>query len=81
LKKSILLNWNFFRILRLAAGIAIMVQAVMVKDFFLGTAGFLFSILALFNAGCCATGGCYSPASKHNNMVNAKDEINYEEVE
>jgi len=77
MKQTILSNWNFIRVLRLAMGIAIIVQAVMVKDLLFGLAGILFTGMAVFNAGCCGTGGCYAPPKK--NIEPAK-EITYEEV-
>jgi len=53
MKEVLLNNWNFIRIVRLLAGIAIIVQAIANKDAVFGVAGFLFTIMALFNTGCC----------------------------
>ena len=57
-------NWSFLRVVRLLAGIAIIIQAIVNKDTVFGVAGFLFTIMALFNTGCCGTGGCYTPVKK-----------------
>ncbi len=76
MKYSILHNWNLFRLLRLALGIAIIVQGAMGKDILFIIAGALFTLLAIFNAGCCAGGTCYTAAKKNT----ATKEITYEEV-
>ena len=65
------------RVLRLVMGIAIIVQAFVVKEIALGLAGLLFTGLAVFNAGCCGTSGCYSPSSKN---VQPQKDIDHEEV-
>jgi len=65
------------RIIRLLAGIAIIIQAIANKDAVFGMAGILFTIMALFNTGCCGTGGCYSPLKK---TTKTTEEISYEEV-
>ena len=70
-------NWNFMRVLRLVMGIAIIVQAFVVKEVALGLAGLLFTGMAIFNAGCCGTGVCYTPPSKN---VQPQKDIDHEEV-
>lgn len=77
MKQSILSNWNLFRFLRLAAGIAIMVQAIIARDILFGIAGLWFTAMPLFNFGCCATGNCYTAAKK---VTEPEKEISYEEV-
>ena len=80
MKRMIFSNWNLFRILRLGLGIAIIVQAVMARDMLFAFAGLLFSLMALFNVGCCGTGIC-SPAPKNNTTPNTPGkDITYEEV-
>jgi|GEM_PF-362013 len=76
MKYSILHNWNLFRFLRLALGIAIIVQGAMARDLLFVIAGTLFTLLAIFNAGCCAGNNCYSAPKKNNDTK----EITYEEV-
>ena len=77
MKNILFQNWTFFRAIRLIMGIAILIQAFIIKDFFLGFAGVIFSGMALFNAGCCGSNGCStSPISTKNKT---KD-ISYEEV-
>ena len=52
MKQGILHNWNFMRFIRLGLGIAIIVQAVIVKDFTMGIAGILLTCMPVFNIGC-----------------------------
>ncbi len=75
--KEILINWTFFRAIRLGLGIMMLIQAFMVNDLFLGIAAALFSIMALFNTGCCSVNSCPSPKAK---STNNSTEIVYEEV-
>jgi hypothetical protein len=77
MKQMIFSNWNFMRALRLIMGIAIAVQAVMARDALFGLAGLLLTGMAVFNIGCCGTGGCSTPVKK--NTESTKD-ITYEEV-
>jgi hypothetical protein len=77
MKQAIFNDWNFMRVLRLAIGIAILVQALMAKDAIFGIAGLLFTSMAIFNVGCCGTASCRTPTKK--NTQSEKD-INYEEV-
>ena len=77
MKNILFQNWTFFRAIRLIMGIAIIIQAIIVKDAFLGFAGVIFSGMALFNAGCCGSNGCTTTPVKTKNKT--KD-ISYEEV-
>ena len=77
MKQMIFSNWNLIRVLRLAMGIAILVQGVMAKDVLFGIAGLLFTGMAVFNMGCCAAGNCAAPPVKNESIT--KD-IQYEEV-
>lgn len=77
MKQAIFNGWNFMRVLRLAIGIAILVQALMAKDAIFGIAGLLFTSMAIFNVGCCGTGSCSTPTKKN---TQTKKDINYEDV-
>jgi len=77
MKNILLNNWTFFRAIRLIMGIAIIIQAFIVKDAFLGFAGVIFSGMALFNAGCCGSNGCTTTPV---NTKNKTKDISYEEV-
>ena len=56
--KKYLYNWSLVRLLRLAVGIAIIVQGILVRDGLFITLGVLFSLMPLLNAGCGANGTC-----------------------
>jgi hypothetical protein len=77
MKQQLLTNWTLMRFLRLTIGIAILVQAVMVKDILFAFAGIIFTAMPVFNVGCCGTAGCAAPPSKKQNTTK---EIPYEEV-
>jgi hypothetical protein len=77
MKQTILSNWTLMRFLRLAMGIAILVQAVMAKDMLFAFAGIIFTAMPVFNVGCCGTAGCAAPAPKKQETTK---EITYEEV-
>jgi hypothetical protein len=69
-------RWNFLRLMRLLLGIAILVQAIISKDWLFGLVGIFFTTLPLLNIGCCGVNGCATPLNKE---VKNK-EISYEEV-
>jgi hypothetical protein len=77
MKKAILSNWSFPRILRLIIGIVILYQAINAEDILIGLAGLFFTGMAVFNMGCCSSGGCYTYVKK--DVATSKD-ITYEEV-
>lgn len=77
MKQAILSNWTFMRFLRLAMGVAILVQAVITKDLLFAFAGIVFTVMPVFNIGCCGTAGCAAPPPKKQNTTK---EITYEEV-
>lgn len=56
--KAWLQNWNMMRFLRLAIGIAVTVQGILVHDALLAILGGLFSLMPLMNVGCGANGAC-----------------------
>jgi hypothetical protein len=76
MKKRILSNWSFLRVIRLAIGIGIIMEAIYSKDFLIGVLGLFFMSMAVFSFGCCAAGGCYYPIKK----ASGSEDIHYEEV-
>ena len=75
--QSIKGSWNFMRFIRLALGIAIIVQAAFAKDYTMGILGALFTAMPVFNIGCCGVGECATTVKKQS--ATAKN-ITYEEV-
>jgi len=77
MKQAILTNWTFSRALRLVLGIVILIQAIVAKDMAIGVAGLLFTMMPVFNIGCCGAGACNTSVK---NAVDSQKEITYEEV-
>jgi len=78
IKQTLFTQWNLMRVIRLAAGIFLAVQAVQIHD---AIAGFISAILlfqAFTNTGCCGVSGCAVPATAKNS--DAAQEVEYEEV-
>ncbi len=75
-----LTQWNFFRIVRLLMGIAVLIQGLQMGDKLMGILGLLFASMALLNRSCCVGGTCSmnlkSPINKKTNY----NDIVYEEV-
>lgn len=67
-------NWNFFRVVRLALGLYVMIQAIATQIWILAAFGLWFTLMPLLNIGCGAT-GCSVPRQKADNK-----EIEYEEI-
>jgi hypothetical protein len=74
--KRLLIGWNAFRIIRLLIGIAALVQGIIQKEGLVLVAGSWILFGALFNRGCCGSGGCPVPMSKQS----PGKEVGYEEV-
>ena len=74
---NILKNWNFVRLLRLAMGVFLTVEAIKSGMWLLVAVGVVFVVMPLFNVGCCANGSCNVPTSRSNNN---SDEVDYEEI-
>jgi hypothetical protein len=77
MKQAILTNWSFFRVLRLVLGVVILGQAFYAKDVSIGLLGLLFTLMPVFNIGCCGAGGCYVPSKE---VAGEPKDITYEEV-
>lgn len=76
--KNYLRGWNFMRIIRLVLGIVIIVQGIQAQQWMLVALGGLFTLMPLFNIGCCGAAECnttYSTSKAKNT-----EDITYEEV-
>lgn len=76
--KAILSNWTIFRFIRLGLGVFILIQGIVMVDKFSLLLGSLFTLMPLFNVGCCGAGGC--GVNYKNDSTNNNEEISYEEV-
>lgn len=70
-------RWSVMRVIRLLMGIAIIVQGFYVHQWTYVAMGGLFTLMPLFNMGCCSTGACDTPRTKTSTNT---EEIQYEEV-
>ena len=72
-------NWNLLRVFRLFLGVAIAVQGVYTQEWGVLVMGILFTLLSLFNIGCCGAKGCdFQDSNSYNNKKT--EEVYYEEV-
>lgn len=77
MKALLFKNWNVMRILRLAMGVFIITQGIMANEWILTIMGGIFSLLAIFNMGCCGTSTCGRPIKIRKNQI---EEVSFEEV-
>ena len=69
-------NWNILRVVRLALGIAIIIQGVEASEWMFVVLGAMFSLMPIFNLGCSGV-NCSVPNRK--NIVQ-EEEVIFEEV-
>ncbi|HUI32576.1 MAG TPA: hypothetical protein VLY84_03090 [Dysgonamonadaceae bacterium] len=67
------------RIIRLVLGIVIIVQGIQTQQWMLVVLGGLFTLMPVFNIGCCSTAGC-STRSYDVGKNEKSQEITFEEV-
>ena len=83
MKSRILYGWNARRALYSLGGIAIIVYAIMAKEWWGALLGGYFTVMGVFNFGC-ASGNCgYLPDRKrygHKDTAAGLEEVNFEEV-
>ncbi len=56
--KQYLSGWNFMRVFRLVVGVLVLVQGIRMHDWSFILIGALFSLMPVFNIGCCGSGSC-----------------------
>ncbi|WP_317900005.1 hypothetical protein [Aurantibacillus circumpalustris] len=76
--EAILKNWSFLRVVRVALGLFILVQGIVNSDTLSILLGAVFAGMAVFNVGCCGTGGCGISQDKHETTANK--EVSFEEI-
>lgn len=65
-KETLLTDWNFMRILRLALGIFIAVQAIETQSMLSAIFAVFILFQAFTNTGCCGSNSCAVPIKKNN---------------
>jgi hypothetical protein len=79
--KQILTNWNFFRTLRVIAGLAIVAFAFNKGDWAIAAIGGLYSLMAVMNIGCAYNTACTSQADRyHQRTSESSQHITFEEI-
>ncbi|OPZ19081.1 MAG: hypothetical protein BWZ05_00296 [Bacteroidetes bacterium ADurb.BinA245] len=74
----ILKGWSFIRVFYLLAGVGMLIQSVVNKQWAFAIVGLYFAIMGLFALGC-ASGSCYTSAS-NKPSENSIQNTEYEEV-
>lgn len=75
--KNYFKNWSFMRLLRLAMAVYIIIIGVQENNLWFIALGGMFSLMPLFNMGCCGVASCNVAETKNNKKT---DEITFEEV-
>lgn len=75
--KKYFIHWNLLRLLRLGMGIAILIQAIYTHHHTLILMGIIFTLMPIFNIGCCGANGCTTSINKTSSK---QEEITYEEI-
>ncbi|HLK29694.1 MAG TPA: hypothetical protein VKT28_14045 [Puia sp.] len=78
IRQMIFSGWNFMRIIRLAMGVFMGANAIMMHDAFSGLLSVIFLFQALTNTGCCCAGSCGVALPKNNKAV--ETETIFEEI-
>lgn len=63
MRNKILKGWNTMRIIRVALGIVILAEGIHSRDTGFIIGGLIFSLLPVFNIGCCCGNSCEVPRS------------------
>ena len=72
-----LTGWNVFRVVRLLIGLTAVVQGIVQKEVLVLAAGIWLLFGALFNVGCCGSGGC----TIQTHAKKPANEVVYEELD
>lgn len=78
--KNYLSNWDVMRFIRLALGVAIMIQGFVMKDWSFVFIGGAFSLMPIFNIGCCANSCKNKSTIRNKTQPKPIEETTYEEI-
>lgn len=79
IKQTLFTQWNLMRVIRLAAGIFLAVQALQLHDAISGFISAILLVQAFTNTGCCGVSGCAVPTTTKNSDSTIQ-EVEYEEI-
>lgn len=68
------------RFFRLAIGIFIVVQGIIISEWIFVAAGVLFAMMPILNIGCCGVSGCNTQVLEKDAKIAKIEDITYEEV-
>ena len=68
------------RFFRLAIGIFIVVQGIIISEWVFVAAGVLFAMMPILNIGCCGVAACNTQAPVNDTKIAKIEDITYEEV-
>ena len=69
MRNMLLTNWHFMRFIRLAVGIALIIQAFTAHDYVPGAIALFFLYQAIANVGCGGSGSCIVPRNSIGNKL------------
>jgi hypothetical protein len=72
-------NWHIMRVLRLAVGVWIGIEAISSMQLLPGLVSIFFLYQAITNTGCCGTQACNTP-TRPTKRRSALEDVEYEEV-
>lgn len=75
--KKIMKSWNLMRVIRLVLGVIIIFQGIYTKDYAIALLGTIFTLMPIFNVGCCANNACFQ---SRNSKDQSNEKIVFEEV-
>jgi hypothetical protein len=75
--KQLLTNWNVCRIVRIIAGVPVLIMGIQQHDWSVILFGAAFLALGLFSTQCCSNGACYTP---YRQKDNAGKPVDFEEI-
>lgn len=79
-RRVLLTDWNALRMLRLAIGMFVLVQAVSYRDGLAGAIAGIFLVQALTNTGCCGLRSC-SVSQTNQKIQPINQEVEFEEIQ
>ena len=84
MRNILLSGWNVMRIIRLVAGVILLVSAVVHRDTLIGGFGIFFTLQGLLNFSSCGMGGSYTSGcgtSNYSPKVRNDEELKIEVID
>lgn len=78
--KSLLINWNICRVVRLVAAIPLLVMGISQHNWTAISFGAIFAALGLFSTQCCTTSGTCYTKSPERSSGRGEQQVEFEEI-